>query len=192
MKSPNDPHIRGKYFVIKKQYRKSLKTNKKTFEVNNLKTLQSLKHSPKEFWTHLKKLNSHKNNLAHGGQISADNWVTHFSHINSKDPALIPANFNHCNKVKSAIEELMHVNSSNPECPFLDANFTKGGIISGIKRLKKGKATAFDATTNDILRAAKDIIAQTLTNVFNKLAFFSAFLQTMDDRARSPYLQKWG
>ena len=46
-KAPKDPHIRGKYFVIKKQYRKSLKYNKKRFELTNLQTLQNLKHSPK-------------------------------------------------------------------------------------------------------------------------------------------------
>ena len=39
VKSPNDPYIRGKYFVIKKQYTKILKENKAKYEANNLSKL---------------------------------------------------------------------------------------------------------------------------------------------------------
>ena len=174
IKSPKDPYIRGKLVVLRKQYRKAMRASKKVFEITNLETLQKLKHHPKDFWTHFKKLNK-ANKSDHGGNIPPEQWVSHFHKISSKDPALFPANFDQCNKVKSQVESLSKQAESKPACPTLDAVFTKGEVIWGIKSLKNGKATAFDGITNDLLKSAKDVIAQSLTNIFNKLAFFQHF-----------------
>ena len=43
------------------------------------------------------------------------------------------------------------------------------------KKAKKGKATAFDAITNDLIKSSGNIIAPFLTKLFNKLIFFQHF-----------------
>ena len=123
--------------------------------------------------TKLKKIN--KGKKVESGQITGEDWVRHFSCINSKDPSLTPANFDCCNEVKNMINNLKHAGNGNPECHVLDRDFSVSDIVYGIKRLKRGKATAFDAITNDILRASSNAIAPTLANMFNKLAFFRHF-----------------
>ena len=87
-KKPNDPYIRGKLMTCKKEYRKILRDNKRTFEIANLNKLQSLTSKPKEFWRNLKNtLGKYKSN---NGNIPPDIWVEHFSGINKKDPHVSP------------------------------------------------------------------------------------------------------
>ena len=172
-KSPNDPYVRGKYFVVKKEYRNILKLNKTRFEVSNLKTLQSLTGNPKAFWNFFKKIN--KTNQPNGEQITGENWINHFSAINNKDPALDATNSDYCNTIKCKINRLKMEGTNNQECPVLDRDFTSTELMAGIKRLKRGKATAFDAITNDLIRAAGGIIAPILTSLFNKLSFFQHY-----------------
>ena len=64
---------------------------------------------------------------------------------------------------------------NKPECSVLDGEFTYTEVIGGIKRLKKGKATAFDAITNDLIKSSGNTIAPFLTKLFNKLVFFQHF-----------------
>ena len=166
-KNPKDPYLRGKYFVAKKDYRRAIKRNKRTFEIDNLNSLKNLKSDPKKFWNLLKRINNSKGQPI-GNQISPDVWIKHFSAINSKDPALNPVNLDYCNSVESEVNSLL--NQDKDGCAILDREFTIQEVVSGIKRLKKGKATAFDAVTNDVIRASMETISPTLVNIFNKLA----------------------
>ena len=109
-----------------------------------------------------------------GGTISSANWVKHFSAINNKDPALNTDHFDYCNMVEKEVENLQSIDNQS-KCPIFYKNFSLEEILEGFKRLKKGKATAFDALTNDILRAARDIISPILAILFNKLASLQYF-----------------
>ena len=55
------------------------------------------------------------------------------------------------------------------DCPFLSAPFSESKISSGIKDLKKGKASARDAINNDIIKATSDIITPFLVALFNNI-----------------------
>ena len=53
-KKPSDPYIRGKFVICKREYRKMMRENKRTFEVANLDKIQSLTTTPKQFWKCIK------------------------------------------------------------------------------------------------------------------------------------------
>ena len=55
-KNPKDPYMRGAFISCKKEYRKSIKENKRIFEINKLDEIQSLTNNPKKFWKKLKGL----------------------------------------------------------------------------------------------------------------------------------------
>ena len=76
-KNPKDPYIKGQFFSVKKDYRRTLrinKTTKKNYEIKNIEMLQNLSSQPKQFWDHLKKLNN-KQKATSNNTISADVWV---------------------------------------------------------------------------------------------------------------------
>ena len=56
MKFPKDPFIRGNFITIKKQYRKSVKSAKFSFQQCAVERLCNLANNPKEFWSYTKKL----------------------------------------------------------------------------------------------------------------------------------------
>ena len=174
VKSPKDPYIRGKFLSTKKDYRKLMRLNKKMFEIKNVEKLESLTNQPKEFWDQIKKLN--KGNKANVNLVSPENWVKHFSSINKKDPAAIPENFDHCSKVKKEVEDLLYCDKNNvPPCPILDRDFSLSEVVEGFKRLKKGKSSALDAISNDILKVSSNIIAPVVTAIFNRLLMLKHF-----------------
>ena len=58
-----------------------MKMNKTNFEIKNIEELQKLSNNPKEFWSHIKKINN-KNKQSNSNNIPSDIWVEHFSSLN--------------------------------------------------------------------------------------------------------------
>ena len=173
-KSPKDPYIRGKFISVKKEYRNTLRQHKRNFETANLDQLQGLTSQPKQFWNLLKKINSGKD-LGSSNLVQPDTWVDHFSSLNKKDPSLSHKNFDHCQRIRREINDLFRNNSSRTPCPILDRLFTEAEVLYGIKRLKKGKASALDGISNDIIKASAHLIAPIVTLAFNNLITLSHF-----------------
>ena len=166
-RNPGDPYIRGKFITCKKEYRTILRDNKTLFEIKNIDQLHSLTHKPKEFWKNL------KNTLGKGKSMNANNipsdiWVDHFSGINKSDPELSPQNVIRCNEVNTNIERLFNI-TDDSNCPIMDIEFSISEIVKGIKCLKKGKSSALDAISNDILHSSIKVAPPLITAAFNNL-----------------------
>ena len=106
-KMPSDPYMRGKFVICKREYRKFMRENKRTFEVANLDKIQSLTTTPKQFWNCIKNNLSKSKSRAGGNNIPPDTWVTHFSGLNKKDPESIPENLGRCEYVNNNIESII-------------------------------------------------------------------------------------
>ena len=135
--------------------------------------IQSLTGDPKRFWKKLKetlgKSKSQSNN------VTPDTWVSHFSSLNKNDPETLAINRDRCVFIEGKLGPLSQQVSEDP-CPIMDKKFTLGEILNGIKFIKKGKSSALDAISNDILHcAARTSAAPVLTAVFNNLLKFQFF-----------------
>ena len=72
----------------------------------------------------------------------------------------------HVNNIKHAVNALL--TNREPYCDLLNAPFGKNEIVSGIKRLKTGKAAALDIINNEIIKATADINTPLLILLFNQ------------------------
>ena len=148
-------HHRGQFITIKKEYKKIIRQQKRKFEVDQLNKLQTLTSDPKKFWNQLKKINkSNKKSNTICNLVPPCNWIDHFSNINKKDPSTIPSNFDHCKEIDNQVSTMLTNAQNCPNCPILDRDFSQLEIKNAIKQLKKGKASALDAISNEILITA--------------------------------------
>ena len=172
-KNPNDPHIRGTFISCKKEYRTCIKESKKCFEIGKLNEIKSLTNDPKMFWKKVKATLG-KSKAKSNNYISSEAWVKHFSSLNKKNPDSIEANKIRCRSIENSLELLME--KDDDPCSIMDRDFSLVEILTGIKSLKKGKASALDAISNDILHCASETGAITvLQGVFNNLIKFRVF-----------------
>ena len=169
MKRPSDPFIIGKYNLVKKEYRKLLKNTKSIFEINSVSRLRELTSHPKHFWKHLKKITSSNKSSPNGNLVPPDLWIEHFSSLNRNNPNDLREQDPHVRNVMDEVSATLS-NATQPlACPTLDSSFTSSEIENGIRRLKSGKASGCDAINNDMIKAATELLAPILCNVFNRL-----------------------
>ena len=173
-KNPRDPYIRGQYNTAKKQYRKTVKLAKQTYEVEAIQTLQTKASNPKEFWAFLKDLGKNKE-IGENNSPTAEEWLKHFTALNSADPSSKAADSERINNlVRSLAEKLASDNTTNPTSQ-LTRNFCREELERGMKSPKAGKAVATDLVSNDILKATSDIISPLLVALFNKILTYETF-----------------
>ena len=174
-KNPRDPYIRGVYITCRKEYRKLIKENKNKVEIENLKEMQSLTSQPKKFWKKLKLILG-KSKKKVDNHITPEEWIKHFSSLNSKDPEIMEENIQRCKLMNDKISYLEQTNEYVEPCPILDKDFSLNEVLAGIKSLKKGKASALDAISNDMLHCiGKSSAVLVLVEIFNKLLKFQLF-----------------
>ena len=87
-KNPKDPFVRGKYILVKKEFRKTIKNSKRAHEMDIIKNLEEKASDPKSFWSFLKGIS--KDDTAPASPTS-DEWFQHFSALNEKDPSSLSA-----------------------------------------------------------------------------------------------------
>ena len=100
--NPRDPHTRGKFFKVKKEFRKTAKSAKRAFEVDLIQTLQDKADDPKAFWSFLKSLGNSDNPSA---SPFSDGWLEHFSNLNSADPSITCAENERVSNIVRDLEE---------------------------------------------------------------------------------------
>ena len=79
-KNPKNINIINNYQKIRKKYKYTLKIQKRKWEENNIKKLETLTNNPKQFWQHLKTLKGKlKPNSVDA--IPPRQWIEHFSKL---------------------------------------------------------------------------------------------------------------
>ena len=166
---PRDPYIRGQYCLAKKEYRKTVKKAKQSYEEDAIKILESKTSNPKDFWSYLKSLGRKPQNQ--DPMPGPEEWVDHFSSLYAGNHLVnASADERVANIVKSVDQQLQDgPNVANEADDQIMALFEIDEVMKGLRRLKKGKAVASDLISNDMLKATADIIAPTLVNMFNRI-----------------------
>ena len=100
-KFPSDPIVRRTFFVIKKAYKKLVKTKERSFKEFLLQKIASFKSdNPKDFWEMVNELRQKAANQI-SDKIDAEEWFTYFRKL-----------FSPHNSAKSGFEKLVDFNVS--------------------------------------------------------------------------------
>ena len=94
-KNPKNPYLVSQYQKVKKSYNHTIKINKRKWEIDHIKRLESLVDNPRQFWSHLKSLRGIEKSGTLNA-ISPNKWFKHFSkifeskNIEGKNPEPMP------------------------------------------------------------------------------------------------------
>ena len=155
-KFPSDPILRGTFFVIKKAYKKLVKTKKRSFKEFLLQKIASFESdNPKEFWEMVNE--SRQKSANHGDKIDAEEWFTYFRKLSTTH-----------NSAKSGFEKLVDFNVSKiaefakSNEPILDEPITLEEIRKASTKLKTGKVAGNDSISNEMINSCVSIIGPVL------------------------------
>ena len=82
-KFPSDLIVRGTFFVIKRAYKKLVKTKKRSFKEFLLQKIASFKSdNPKDFWEMVNELRQ-KSADQISDKIDAEEWITYFTKLST-------------------------------------------------------------------------------------------------------------
>ena len=168
-KFPSDPILRGTFFVIKKAYKKLVKTKKRSFKEFLLQKIASFESdNPKEVWEMVNE--SRQKSANHGDKIDAEEWFTYFRKLSTTH-----------NSAKSGFEKLVDFNVSKiaefakSNEPILDEPITLEEVRKASTKLKTGKVAGNDSISNEMINSCVSIIGPVLQiflyKVFNSGIF---------------------
>ena len=161
---PNNPHIRGSFFKLNKEYAKQRKHKKREFRQNILDKLDQLnKTNPKEYWNlvkHLRETEDTKENLEKS--VDENTWFNYFTTL-SKLPEKYKERIN---TIETNINELLN---SKDAISFskLDFRISAPEIQKAINSLKSGKSPGLDNISNEMIKASQIYINSCILKLFN-------------------------
>ena len=142
---------------FRKNYNHNIKINKRKWEIDYTKRLESLVDNPKQFWSHLKSLRGiEKSDTLNA--ISPNKWVEHFSKT-----------FESKNIEGKNSEPMPNLDFINDNQRVLISQFTAEEISSGIKKLKNNKTSGLHSISNEMIKASAPLILPVLIIFFNKI-----------------------
>ena len=145
-KISSDPIVRGKFFVIKKAYKKLLKTKKRSFKEFLIASFES--DNPKDFWEMVNEVRQ-KSADQISDKIDVEEWFTYFRKLSTPH-----------NSAKSEFEKLVDFNVSKiaefaeSNEPILDEPITLEEIRKVSTKLKTGKAAGNDSISNEMIKSS--------------------------------------
>ena len=156
-KNPKNININN-YQKIRKKYKYTLKIQKRKWEENNIKQLETLTNNPKQFWQHLKTLKGKlKPNSVDA--IPPRQWIEHFSKLfNVEENTTVKNNF-----LKATNSKCVRENST------LDSPFTADEVSKGIAQLKNKKASGNDSISNEMIKTGSPTNLPFLVTLFNTI-----------------------
>ena len=115
-----------------------------------LDKLTNLSNNPREFWQYVNKLeNKTKSNEC---LFSDEEWVKHFTALNSKDPSLVSQDDPNV-QIINCYEEST-IDSLQLKLLELDRPFKNVDVVKVIDRLRNFKSSGYDNIVNEMLKAA--------------------------------------
>ena len=109
---PQNSYLRGKFFLLKKYYKKEVQQKKRSFKQCMIDRLEALeKSNPKEYWQIFDKLKNSEQDAA-GNSIPMDEWVHYYSQLLSPRPIV--------DEREALIKEQLHRMKSIPHFSELD------------------------------------------------------------------------
>ena len=128
-------YLRGKFFSLKKSFKKACIRKRNTFRQTILDNLERLENkNPKEYWELFNQLKSKSANINCGDNIPEDRWIEHYSNLlgpKEYDPTKL-----------AQIEERIQNLKNEPYFSELDFSVSDSEITLAIRSLKKTKPLA--------------------------------------------------
>ena len=168
--NPNNPWIRGKLTTESKRYKSLVKSKQSEFVKNIFCQLDSVEsQDPKAYYERLSSLKNGSFDKKKSGDtdsVNSSDWLEHFK-------SLLGPKINQTTYM-SYLENYVKENRMSVVSE-LDQPITVVEVKRNIKRLKNNKATAFDAVSNEMLKAGCNILGQPLAIFFNAIAESETF-----------------
>jgi len=167
-KDYTNPYLRGKFFLLKKYFKKACIRKRNEFRQSILDRLENLeKSNPKEYWNLFNKLKSEKKSGQGGDNISETEWIKHYTKLlgpKEYDPLIL-----------ARIEERIKVLRNEPYFSELDFRISDEEILQAIKSLKKDKAVGIDHISGEMIIASGNLLSQTYSKLFNSILCLSYY-----------------
>ena len=162
-KYPNSQYLKTQLLAASKQYKKMLKTKQKMFLNKMFDELENIKNkNPRGYFNIVKSLKSgsfDKNISDDSSFVSPQDWLSHFQSL--LGPSVPSENDK---DLSDYVEE--HGDNFQTE---LDNKITKAEFLSCVSSLDNNKSTSFDKISNEMLKAAKLMLADPILSAFNSV-----------------------
>ena len=167
-KFPFDPFLRGRFFVVKKIFKKMVKSKKKIFKKSLLQKIANFESkNPKEYWEMVNDLRQKSTDA-----VDVDEWFQYFTKLSSITDTS-----------KSEFEKLVDFNLSRMadfaklNDPILDDTISIEEIRKASIKLKTGKAAGNDSISSEMIKSSISILGPSLKILFNKVLNSGIFPQ---------------
>ncbi|KAL9982422.1 hypothetical protein ACROYT_G004461 [Oculina patagonica] len=181
-KFPSDPFLRGRFFVVKKTFKKMVKSKKRLFKEALLQKIANFEsNNPKEYWEMVNDLRQQSAQQTTDA-VNADEWLDYFKKLSS--PTITS---------KSEFEKLVDFNVSRiadlgkVNDPILDDEISLEEIHKASVKLKTGKAAGNDSISNEMIKSSIFILGPALKILFNKVLNSGIFPQLWSLMNRVPH-----
>ncbi|KAL9972695.1 hypothetical protein ACROYT_G019055 [Oculina patagonica] len=171
-KFPSDPFLRGRFFVVKKTFKKMVKSKKRLFKEALLQKIANFEsNNPKEYWEMVNDLRQQSAQQTTDA-VNADEWLDYFKKLSS--PTITS---------KSEFEKLVDFNVSRiadfgkVNDPILDDEISLEEIHKASVKMKTGKAAGNDSISNEMIKSSIFILGPALKILFNKVLNSGIFPQ---------------
>ena len=160
-KYPNDIYVRHLFFAKKKEYKRTIKTQKRQFHNTILNKIeQSAENNPREFWKLVNSIKAQKTGTP--CEISPSKWFEYFKNLNrinldnkrTSNEAQLVKDFN-----------IWAVESNE----ILDRPISLEEVCLLSKRLKNKKASSSDSLSNEIIKLAVEVLPSYFQKLFNEI-----------------------
>ena len=163
-KFPKNPFLLGRLNSEQKQYKRLLKSKHKEYINKMFTELDQLYDSnPRGYMNLVKSLRTgsfDKKVSDDSSYVTPDRWQQHFTELLGPPVSPTPAELD----MKAYVLE-----NSDSVRSELDNPITRSEIIEEISSLKNNKAVSFDRVSNEILKAGKLVLANSLLKLFNPI-----------------------
>ena len=161
---PTDPHIRGSYYKLLKEYKRAVRYHKRQYKQEMINKLDELRsNSPREYWRLLARLkNESLDSSDHSSRVDPKEWLIHFTKLNTKLTCDTPpkSTLNH------PVTPVPQPTQANPE---LNREIELAEVQAAIKALKNGKACGLDGISNEMIKYGQHALVKPLTQLFNHI-----------------------
>ena len=184
-KHPKDPFLRGKFFYLKRNFKRVLKKQQKAQKERILEELNNLENNnPTVFWNFV---NCLRNERKTNNEIDPDTFYNHFKSLHQGiRNDYFDMNF------KNHIEKSLKHNNVVQWNDILDKSITVKEITDMTKDLKNRKACGFDSIINEMIKCTVQTMSNVLLKLFNHILKSEKFPKAWADGYICPLYKKKG
>ena len=176
-KYPNDSTIRGKYYTLKKKFKKAVKEKEQNFREKILQQISLMEsNNPQKFWEMVNELRTIKQKST-VENIEPKAWHMWFKRLNT-------AKYDIGDHFEKEVDFFIkHLKTfSRKVVELLNDEITKEDILIAAKKLKNKKAVGYDAICNEMIKClVKTKFIDVIQQVFNIVLVNSCYPQLLEN-----------